>query len=235
MNLDGNPFIGNTSLPTTGGWQTWETVNAGNFAFPVGQHVLRLNAVSGGWNLNYFNVAALGQVNQNSAYNNTPANIPGTIVAVNYDLGGEGSAYHDNEAANLGGEYRTSEGVDIGTCSDQQPYAIGWMYPGEWINYTVTVTKTASYHVSLMYTANTAGAISVAIDGKDVAGNISVPTTHRDADTVAWRQWHHWNLLRDAVTLDLPAGRTTLTVHILTNGNMNLMYFDFRPISQKPR
>ena len=46
-----------------------------------------------------------------------------------------------------------------------------------------------------------------------------------DADPIAWRQWHHWNILRNAVTLDLPAGRNVLTVHIFTGGNMNLAYF----------
>jgi len=33
--------------------------------------------------------------------------------------------------------------------------------------------------------------------------------------------------------LDLPAGRNVLTVHILTGGNMNLAYFDFRPAAEK--
>ncbi|MBN1598076.1 MAG: Ig-like domain-containing protein, partial [Bacteroidales bacterium] len=37
--------------------------------------------------------------------------IPGIIEAENYDNGGEGVAYHDNDASNNGGQYRTSEGV----------------------------------------------------------------------------------------------------------------------------
>ncbi|MDO8686315.1 MAG: hypothetical protein Q7J78_06575 [Clostridiales bacterium] len=36
----------------------------------------------------------------------------GTIQAENFDNGGEGVAYHDSDATNSGGQYR-STGVDI--------------------------------------------------------------------------------------------------------------------------
>src|SRR5258708_1682338 len=39
--------------------------------------------------------------------------VPGKIEFENYDTGGEGVAYHDLEAANQGGQYRTGDGVDI--------------------------------------------------------------------------------------------------------------------------
>ena len=35
------------------------------------------------------------------------------IQAENFDTGGEGVAYHDTDTANSGGQYRTSEGVDV--------------------------------------------------------------------------------------------------------------------------
>ena len=40
-----------------------------------------------------------------------------TIQVENYDTGGEGTAYHDAESQNLGGAYRTTEGVDLETNS----------------------------------------------------------------------------------------------------------------------
>jgi hypothetical protein len=61
---------------------------------------------------------------------------------------------------------------------------------------------------------------------------VTIPTTYNSADPIAWRQWHHWDLLRNAVTLELPAGRNVLTVHIVTGGNMNLAYFDFRAVAE---
>ncbi|MCK4748812.1 MAG: cellulase family glycosylhydrolase, partial [Bacteroidales bacterium] len=42
-----------------------------------------------------------------------PQPIPGIIEAEDFDLGGEGIAYHDAESLNIAGEYRPDEGVDI--------------------------------------------------------------------------------------------------------------------------
>jgi hypothetical protein len=45
---------------------------------------------------------------------------------------------------------------------------------------------------------------------------------------LAWRQWHHWNLAPGLVRLKLPKGKSVLTVHIVTEGQMNLATFDFK-------
>ena len=71
------------------------------------------------------------------------------------------------------------------------------------------------------------------MNGHDATGPLTIPSTYNKAEPIAWRQWHHWNILRNAVTLDLPAGRNVLTVRILTGGNMNLAYLDFRAAAQK--
>jgi hypothetical protein len=146
-------------------------------------------------------------------------------------------------------EFRMHEGVDISYTKfptaagkdaiDNSPYNlvepakdqlyVGWTVPGEWFNITVDVAKAGKFSGDLFYTSNRGGSISLDVNGRDATGGITIPTTYNAAEPIAWRQWHHWNILRNAVTLDLPAGRSVLTVHILTNGNMNLMYFDFRP------
>jgi hypothetical protein len=146
-------------------------------------------------------------------------------------------------------EFRMHEGVDISYTKfptavgkdaiDNSPYNlvappkdqlyVGWTVPGEWFNITVEVTKSGKYSGDLLYTSNRGGSISLDVNGRSTIGELTIPTTYNAAEPIAWRQWHHWNMLRNAVTLDLPAGRSVLTVHILTGGNMNLMYFDFRP------
>src|SRR5262249_16201141 len=45
-------------------------------------------------------------------FTGTPATIPGTLHAENYDNGGEGVAYYDTTPGNSGGQYR-SDDVDI--------------------------------------------------------------------------------------------------------------------------
>jgi hypothetical protein len=57
---------------------------------------------------------------------------------------------------------------------------------------------------------------------------INVISTRNDQDAIAWRQWHHWNVLRDAAEGDLPKGISVLTVHVLTQGNVSLAFSDFR-------
>jgi hypothetical protein len=110
---------------------------------------------------------------------------------------------------------------------------VGWTEPGEWFNITIEVAKAGKYNADLLYTSNRGGSISLDVNGHDATGLVTIPTTYNKADPIAWRQWHHWDLLRNAITLDLPAGRSVLTVHIVTGGNMNLAYFEFRPAAEK--
>ena len=73
-------------------------------------------------------------------YKIAPANIPGEIEAENFNTGGQGVAYNDNEAANNGGAYRVNEGVDIEACTDDGGgYNVGWLNPNEWMDYSVNL------------------------------------------------------------------------------------------------
>ncbi len=111
---------------------------------------------------------------------------------------------------------------------DGQLY-VGWTVPGEWFNLTVNVAHAGRYTADLLYTSNRGGTISLDVNGHPTTGPITIPCTFSKEEPVAWRQWHHWNLLRNATTLDLPAGRSVLTVHILTEGQMNLATLNFKP------
>jgi len=110
---------------------------------------------------------------------------------------------------------------------------VGWTEPGEWFDITTDVAKAGKYRADLLYTSNRGGSISLDVNGQDATGPVMIPTTYNGAEPIAWRQWHHWDILRNAVVLDLAAGRNVLTVHIMTGGNMNLAYFDFRPAAEK--
>lgn len=186
-----------------------------------------------------------------------PQAIPGRIECELYDEGGEGVAYHDSDAVNHGSgmlnpangqylnEFRMKEGVDISYTKsggiDDNPHNfvkpemgrlyVGWTIPGEWINYTVQVKETGTYRVGLMYTANTNGKVRLQVDGTEGGGILSVPTTHRDADTVAWRQWHHWNKVERLTDLRLEKGMHVLCL-ITVSGNMNYDYLEFSKIGQ---
>ncbi len=70
--------------------------------------------------------------------------VPGIVQAKDYDLGGEGVAYHDTEPANLGGAYRPAEGVDIETAGLFTD--VGWVRSGEWLDLHGERDRTAGVH-----------------------------------------------------------------------------------------
>jgi hypothetical protein len=90
------------------------------------------------------------------------------------------------------------------------------------------VAHAGVYRADFLYTSNRGGTISLDVNGKPATPPLTIPSTFNASDPIAWRQWHHWNVLPTFVSLRLPAGKSVLTVHILTEGNMNLAYFDFK-------
>jgi hypothetical protein len=107
---------------------------------------------------------------------------------------------------------------------------VGWTVPGEWFNLTVQVAEAGEYSADLLYTSNRGGSISLDVNGEPATGPLTIASTYDSSDPVAWRQWHHWNLAPGIAKIKLPAGRSVLTVHILTEGQMNLATFDFKKV-----
>jgi hypothetical protein len=198
-----------------------------------------------------------GRPFQDSVYDGGPQVIPGRVQCAYYDSGGEGVAYHDTDAKNNGSgalnpangtylnEFRMKEGVDISYTKfhdaiDNNPFDlvqppegqlyVGWTAPGEWFNMTVAVKQAGVYAVDLLYTSNRGGTISLDRNGNPLVSPLNIIPTRNDNDPVAWRQWHHWNVMTNLAQVTLPKGVCVLTLHIVTKGNMNLAYLDFRPV-----
>jgi hypothetical protein len=109
---------------------------------------------------------------------------------------------------------------------------VGWTEPSEWFNMTVAVEEAGLYTIDLLYTSNRGGTISLDRNGQPLVPSINIISTKNDQDPIAWRQWHHWNVTTNIAEVALPKGVSVLTVHIVTQGNMNLAYLDFRPKSK---
>jgi alpha-L-fucosidase len=145
-----------------------------------------------------------------------PHLIPGIIEAEDFDNGCSGDAYNDNEQENSGGQYRLNEGVDIEKCS-AGGYNVGWTYAGEWMAYTVTVTKAAGYKVSF-YVASTFenSKMHLESDGEDITGIISIPNT---------KGFQSWGVVEKTIKLD--AGRHILKLVVDGNFfNLDKMIFE---------
>ena len=193
-----------------------------------------------------------------SVYSGGPQAIPGRVQCAYYDLGGEGVAFHNPDTRNRGSgmlnpadgtylnEFRMHEAVGISYVKyhdaiDDNPFDtvkpaagqlyVGWTNPGEWFNMTVAVAEAGAYEIGLLYTSNRGGRVSLDLDGKPLARPIDIVSTWNSAETVPWRQWHHWNLIKNIATVKLPRGVSVLTFHIVSEGNMNLAYLDFRQVN----
>jgi len=106
-----------------------------------------------------------------------PARMPGKIEAEDFDLGGQGVAYHDTTTANQGGHCRPDEGVDIESIPGGG-FMLGFVKAGEWVEYTVRVARAGPYTLDLrVANAGTGGRMHVRFDGVDGTGSLTVPNT----------------------------------------------------------
>jgi hypothetical protein len=297
--------LATATIPVTGGWQTWTTVNA-TANLNAGTQTLRLFIVTGGFNVNWVQFVqelpipvvssagtatgttgtaftyqitasntptsygatglpggltlntttgaitgtptATGTFNAtvsatntggtgskavtitisnpvtNTPYGGTAWAIPGTIQAENYDDGGEGVAYHDNDVINSGGQQRTTQGVDVENTGDVTgTHNVGWTGAGEWLKYTVNVSTTGTYTLlARVASPNTGKSFHVEIDGITVA-TVTVPTTP------GWQIYQEVNVTTTIIT----AGNHVMRIYMDTDG-FNLNYLTFAPISAAP-
>ena len=154
--------------------------------------------------------------NTQSPYSGTAVSLPGKVEAENYDLGGEGVAYHDATSNNAGNEYRPNEGVDLEGCAEGG-FNIGYVANGEWTEYTVNVTTAGQYTLSARIASpNSPRTFHVELDGQNISGPITVPTTG------GYQAWQTVSV----TTPPLTTGIKVLRV-VMDADNFNLNYLTF--------
>ena len=168
----------------------------------------------------------------------------------------EGFCYHDSDNHNSGSgdlnkngsyfsEFRKNESPDISyikfnnpeVAVDDSPFNLvkpeadslylGWIAPGEWVNYTVNVKSAGYYSVSTLYTSKFGGHISFEVDERDISGPIELAATFNAKDPIEWRQAHHWNKAEHLGRFYLKQGKQVLRLHFLDQPVMNFDYMDF--------
>ena len=151
-------------------------------------------------------------------YGGTPAAVPGTVQAENYDTGGQGIGYSVSSINGNANSYR-SDGVDLETTADTGGgYDLGWTSGGQWFRYTVNVATAGAYTVSFRVAAP--GAVTDAFhlsdaSGTNLSGLVNVPATGG---------WQTWTTVTANVTLS--AGTQVLTLNQDTGGwNINNVTF----------
>ncbi|MBX9853464.1 MAG: endo-1,4-beta-xylanase, partial [Cytophagaceae bacterium] len=154
-------------------------------------------------------------------YNGAPANIPGTIQAEAYDLGGPGVAFNELSAGNSGNATFRGDAVDIETTTDVGGgYNIGWVTNGEWLEYTVNVTAAGAYHMDLRVAVNGDGrTLQIQMDGVNISGTVTLPNT---------AGWQTWQTVRVS-NINLTAGQKVMRV-LMTSDYLNINHIAFSPV-----
>ena len=211
------------TVPATGGWQNWTTVTV-PVTLAGGTQVMTIAFDTGGVNFSYVKAAVNSSITPppaatSSPYSGSPAAIPGTIEAENFDNGGEGVAYHDTTSGNSGGQYRSTD-VDI-EASSEGGYDVGWTAAGEWLNYTVSVGSAGSYTAQLRVASPNGGSMHIGFNSaSSVWQSVSIPATGG---------WQAWTTVNVPVTLGAGVQQMTLA---FDTGGINISYVNVTASSE---
>jgi hypothetical protein len=138
-------------------------------------------------------------------YGGTAAAVPGTVLAENYDIGGQGVGYNATTTNGTTNAYR-SDGIDLeAATAPATGNNLGWAAAGQWFRYTVNVATAGTYTVSFQVATESAIADAFHLSnssGTNLSGSIAVPNTG------AWQTWK-----TVTATVTLPAGTQTLTLN----------------------
>lgn len=223
-------LTGAVAVPNTGNWQSYQTVNR-DVTLNAGVNVVRL--VFDQNSSNGF-VANVNWIKVNSTPQQAPfLGAPFSVVAgnklelENFDTGGEGIAYHDNEPANLVPFFRPNEAVEHEPTPDAGGgYNVALVKAGEWLEYTVNTPVGGAFDLGFRVSnIRTGGSFHLEEDGVNVSGPIAVPNTG------AWTTYATVNK-----TVNLSAGTHILRLFFDTNssvgyvGNFNWMSVALPPV-----
>jgi beta-glucosidase len=213
-----------TTVATCGGVATPDIAS---FASQTAQYVrvtLTAADTSYWWSFNQFLIMSSSAPAVDAPFGGTPAAVPGTVQAANYDTGGQGVAYNVTSVNGTANSYR-SDGVDLEATTDTQDttgtgagYDLGWTSSGQWFNYTVSVATAGTYTVSLRLASpsGVTDALHIASSsGTNLSGDVNAPATGG---------WQDWTTVTASVTL--PAGTQTLTID-QDNAGWNIHFMSF--------
>jgi hypothetical protein len=153
--------------------------------------------------------AATLTVREQTPFNGSPWNIPGTIQAEHFDQGGSEIGFVDRDAGNQGGAFRSDTDVDIITCADANGgFCVTQPANGERLDYTVNVAETGLYLIEVRAASSTAGdSFHLEFNGVNVTGSIPVPNT---GGAQTWRNIRRPVSGANSPLIHLTAGRQVM-------------------------
>ena len=164
--------------------------------------------------------------NPRSTFKGADYELPGTIEAENFDVGGDGVTYHDSNSNKEGdgASYRTDGGIDV--VKGNGGYALGYTASGEWSEYTVNVTKAGTYSYDAYVSAGGTGAsFSLSIESPDgtvseLSETVVIPQTGNGS-------WDKYVAVHGRTLVSLAEGKHILRLNITgSTGNIDKFVFN---------
>lgn len=166
--------------------------------------------------------------NKRTPYSSKPMEIPGIVKAVNFDKGGEGLTFHDNnsEAQGDGTSYRSdAEGMDI--VKGNNSYVLGYTEVNEWTEYSVNITQAGTYEYVATVSSGVTGSgfrMSLVEDGKlTTLATVSVPQT-------ASNNWDTYTTVKGKILKELYEVQQIIRFTI-TGANVNIDKVQFNLVT----
>lgn len=195
-------------IASTGGWQTWVTVER-TITLTAGAHSFNLKAAVGGFNVNWFKIESLAASSSSAATSSASSitasnNLPLTIKAQSFSAM---SGVQTETTTDTGG------GLNVGYID-----ASDWL---DFSNSSVNIPKTGTYKISYRVASESGGgSFTLNEAGKGtVYDTISAPYTGG---------WQNWTTVERIVTL--PAGVHKFGITAITGG-FNINWFKVEQIS----
>jgi parallel beta-helix repeat protein len=162
--VDGVDVSGALTVPNTGAWETFTEVATPGFTLSAGAHVLQVQEITGGFNINYFLIGG-------SAAPAAPSGLAATV----YSSTLVSLTWNDNAATEWGQALEwSSDGVNYSTLATLQPGVTTYLdtraAASSFNYYRVRALGTPNSSVSNVVSTVTAGMISASVFG-DVNSN----------------------------------------------------------------
>ena len=224
-----NSTVANVKFYLDGVLQKTATAEPFEYAYrPTAQGTYSFTAIATDADGRQSRIASLSlKVNPKRTAYKGVKNVPGIIEAEDFDIGTEGFTYHDSDSQDEGnsGYRRDNQGVDIVKFTGG--YAIGYTTQGEWLEYTVNVTRPGKFtYVATVASGLAGSAFTIALVrpvGVTSVAKVNVPNTG---------SWDTYTTVSGNIAMALPEGEQRLRITI-NNAYCNIDKIELKAVRQK--
>jgi hypothetical protein len=177
-----------TTVANTGSYTSFQPGTSIQMNLEAGIQTIRLTLTGGSFDLQSFTVTgpSTPQPTVQAPFGGTAPGFVGdalTVVANTFDEGGQGVAYNDNAGLDGGNTaFRPGRAVEfVGGGND-----IGYVKPGEWVEYTINTPKAGVYDLSVLAKTPLPGVtVTISLGSGPALGTITLADGHAGGSSFA--------------------------------------------------